>query len=218
MISAGTPLRHSLTLPACILFVAASFALRSRPLRAEASPPHTTLIFYGDPHMKESLWPALFTILQQDLSAREGELAAASMLDPAPEMVRGISFPSGSSARPAIVVRLSGRCDILPQAWSPVYSGPLGWVTELHGVIRPYIYIDCARIVQLLNQRALGMNKEQRRSAMCQAISHILIHEWIHIATQKAAHTSGGIEKANLGIDELITAPASPAAHTSTGR
>jgi hypothetical protein len=211
----------SFRLVATVFCVMALLCPDGRSVHAQnvSQPPHSTLVFYGAPHLPQDLWPALFSTLQQDLAVREGAFAEAALLDPAPEMIRGSELQSGNIVHNVVVVHLIGRCDVLPQAaWSPSSKGPLGWVNDNHGQIAPFIDIDCSRIAQVLNVRALGMSRQDRRQAFCQAISHVLIHEWIHIATQSASHAPKGIESAQLTPDELIAAPPQPFSRSSGGR
>jgi hypothetical protein len=77
------------------------------------------------------------------------------------------------------------------------------------GTIQPFISIDCTRIAEVLRPAAAGLSKQGRHYMMDQAIAHVLIHEWNHIATQSARHTSRGISQAYLSLNELIEEPGS---------
>jgi hypothetical protein len=77
----------------------------------------------------------------------------------------------------------------------------------VQGAIQPYIYVDCTRIAQELNPTTLGLSNDARTRAMSQAIAHVLVHEWIHIATQNVGHTSHGISEAQLTASRLVTEP-----------
>jgi hypothetical protein len=98
---------------------------------------------------------------------------------------------------------------VLPQTDHPQLRGPLGWVPLVSGKIQPFVSIDCTRIAQVLRRTVAGQNKEERRYAMTQAIAHVLIHEWIHIATQSTAHGTRGITQAYLSVGELTEGPKS---------
>jgi hypothetical protein len=52
-----------------------------------------------------------------------------------------------------------------------------------------------------------ALNKYERRHEMAQAIAHVVIHEWIHIATQSPAHGARGITKQFLSPAELTAEP-----------
>ena len=104
------------------------------------------------------------------------------------------------------MVKLLGRCDVLPQSEHPS-RGPLGWVPLVSGTIQPFISIDCARIADVLRPAAAGLNKQDRQYMMDQAIAHVLIHEWNHIATQSTRHSSHGISQAYLSVNDLIEEP-----------
>lgn len=223
MVTGGSQSQYTGTfrLVATLSCVVALLCLNGRSIHAQnvSQPPHSTLVFYGDSHLQPDLWPSLFSALQQDLVVREGVYAAAGILDPAPEMIRGTELQAGNIVHNVVIVHLIGRCDVLPQAaWAPSGKGPLGWVSDNHGQIAPFIDINCSRIAQVLNARSLGMSQQDRRQAFCQAISHVLIHEWIHIATQSSSHAPKGIESAQLTPDELIAAPPQPFSRSSGGR
>jgi hypothetical protein len=51
------------------------------------------------------------------------------------------------------------------------------------------------------------LSKQDRQYMMDRAIAHVLIHEWDHIVTQSARHTSRGISQAYLSVNELIEEP-----------
>jgi hypothetical protein len=97
---------------------------------------------------------------------------------------------------------------VLPQSDRPTLTGPLGWVLRVSGTIQPFIFVDCSRIAQVLRSASAGTDKQGRRHEMAQAITHVVIHEWIHIATQSSAHGRKGISKQFLSVDELIAEPA----------
>ena len=87
--------------------------------------------------------------------------------------------------------------------------GPLGWVPLVSGTIQPFISIDCTRIAEVLRPAAASLSKQDRQYMMDQAIAHVLIHEWNHIATQSARHSSRGISQAYLSVNDLIEEPTS---------
>jgi hypothetical protein len=166
--------------------------------------PQTALIFYAEPEVSESLWPSLFQILLEDLSAGAGDLPAGVVLDKQPAILRssddlrGISFPN------IVSIKLLGRCDKLPQPSGSRSASPLGWVLRVSGKVQPYIYIDCARLGQVLEPTVGRMSKQRRQYAMAQAVSRVLIHEWVHIATQSSAHSKRGLTQPDLSVNDLI--------------
>jgi hypothetical protein len=151
--------------------------------------------------------PSLFQIVRADLASGDSELANGVALDKDPIMVRGNEDLRGVTFSHVISVKLLGRCDVLPQTNRPELTGPLGWVLLVSGEIQPYVSIDCTRIAQVLRPAVASLNKEDRRYAMMQAIAHVLIHEWIHIATQSDAHGRRGIMQAYLSANQLIAGP-----------
>jgi hypothetical protein len=164
----------------------------------------TALVFYAQPQVSEDMWPSLFQIVRDDLASGDSELANGVALDRYPVLVRGTKDLRGVTFSHIVSVKLLGRCDVLPQTDRPQVTGPLGWVMLVSGKIQPYVSIDCTRLAQVLRPAVAGLNREDRRYAMMQAIAHVLIHEWIHIATQSDAHGRRGIMQAYLSADQLI--------------
>jgi hypothetical protein len=176
------------------------------PVRAQES--DTTIVFYAQPKVSGDFWPLLFQVLRADLADSEGELPNRFVLDKRAVLVRGDDDLRGIVFSRVITVKLLGRCDVLPQTEHPS-RGPLGWVPLVSGTIQPFISIDCTRIAEVLRSRAAGLSKQDRQYLMDQAIAHVLIHEWDHIATQSSHHTSRGIGQAYLSVNDLIEEPKS---------
>jgi hypothetical protein len=158
------------------------------------------VIFYADPSVDAAYWQRFFSALHR-------ELALASPSDRLPATARMVvagdrSVDPGVSS--FIVVHLEGRCDQPRQAWRPLPDGaPLGWVYKTQGQIQPFIFVDCARIAQLLDPITLGMSNNLRVEAMDTAVARVLLHEWIHISLQTAEHTEHGIRQPRLSARDL---------------
>ena len=167
-----------------------------------AQPPKTSLVFYADKQVSDTLWPGLFDAIQQDLARND-----YAVPDLSPHLMLGSNVRPGEAFGSVIGVKLVGRCDVVQQAYRPLQPGPLGWVLRVRGVIQPYVYVDCTRLAQDLNSTTLGMSAAQRTRAMDQAIAHVLVHEWIHIASQNSGHTEHGISEAQLTTSTLIAGP-----------
>jgi hypothetical protein len=180
--------------------------LLSLPQFACAQDSHSALVFYADRDVSPVLWPSLFSAIREDL-ADEDFGAAGRTFDHNPRLMRSSDLFVGEEFNGVVEVKLLGRCDVPQQAYRPLRPGPLGWVLRVKGQIQPYIYIDCTRMAQTLNATTLGMSGEQRQRAMSQAISHVLVHEWIHITTQNSGHTAHGITEAQLTPKRLVTSP-----------
>jgi hypothetical protein len=194
----GDPTRH----PQVFRRIAFFAVVLCFSLTAKAG--ESTLVFYADKQVSDALWQPLFSAIQEDLTRENFGLP-----DPAPRLVRSNEIYPGEEFGRVIEVRLLGRCDVPQQAYRPLKSGPLGWVLRVHGEIQPFIYIDCTRMAQVLNPTTLGMSRDQRSRAMSQAISHVLVHEWIHIATQNSGHAEHGISEAQLTPSTLVAVPSS---------
>jgi len=172
-----------------------------------AQQPGTAVIFYSQPQLNDELWPDLLQSLQADLAAGIGEAPNGFALEQNPAYFRGNDLALGTVFSRVIVVKLLGRCDLLPQSDRSSLDGPLGWVWQVSGKIQPFIFVDCERIAQELRRRSAGLDGYERRHAMAQAIAHVVIHEWIHIATQSPGHGKRGITKQFLTAAELTAEP-----------
>jgi hypothetical protein len=147
------------------------------------------------------VWPAIADAFRRETARESSEyslpadlqLLPATALQPHPEFGR------------VVQVHLRGRCDVAEQAYRPLGRGPLGWVLDVSGEIQPFVYVDCERLVQILNPKTLGMNDAERADAMATAIARITVHEWLHITLQSTAHTAHGIRRAELSANDLVT-------------
>jgi hypothetical protein len=203
-VSARRPSRGSYL--SSYLALLAFFALPALPAVTEAQTTGSSIVFYADKQVSETLWTPLFSAIQEDL-ASEDLGAANHLLAHRPRLLRSSELVTGEEFSNVIEVKLLGRCDVVQQAYRPLKPGPLGWVLRVQGAIQPYIYIDCTRIAQVLNPTTLGLSNDARTRAMSQAIAHVLVHEWIHIATQNVGHTPHGISEAQLTASRLVTEP-----------
>jgi hypothetical protein len=167
----------------------------------------TAIVFYAQSQVNDELWPVVFQAVRDDLASDSGELPKGLVLDQNPAFLPGKDLTQGIDFANVIQVKLLGRCDVLPQADRPSLRGPLGWVLLVSGEIQPFVFIDCSRIAQVLRPVAAGLDKDGRRNVMAQAIAHVLIHEWIHVATQNRSHGDRGITQAALSVNELIADP-----------
>jgi len=182
----------------------------AQPGVLNAQQSRTAIVFLAEPKVSEDFWPVLFQSVREELEAGVGELADGVALEWNPSLLRREDLVRGIQAASVIEVKLLGRCDVLPQAdrpWRRTSGDPLGWVQRAAGEIQPFIFIDCERLAQVLRQATLGLNQEERRQAMIHAIAHVLIHEWIHVATQSSSHSAHGITRASLSVRELIASP-----------
>ena len=61
----------------------------------------------------------------------------------------------------------------------------------------------------MLATKAFGRNRDQRDNLMAVAIARVILHEWIHIATQSKHHSDRGLAKARFGSGDLsaVTRP-----------
>ena len=168
----------------------------------------TTLMILANRHIQDQLWPVLVSTLTRDAASEyapvngQVEIIVVGKDTPAPELPNRIE------------VELLGRCD---SRWnqSPLrQGGPLGWVLETSGSIAPVIYVDCGRIAELIGPQTHPMPRDQWLQATSEAISHVILHEWIHVATQSSAHAAHGIMQPELSEHDLTASVVENRSHT----
>ena len=191
-------IRPLLLIQLFVLQMASSFALAQvdSPIPAHI----TVAIFEDDPAHIDS-WDAIFAALRRNLPEAA---AVAPAIDPDPDLIRGDSIVPGMNVSAAVVIYLRGDCTLHPLRKPFPQGEALGWVYEQSGKIQPYIFVDCARIDQVLSALAEHMSRNQRTTAISEAIARVILHEWIHIASQRSSHHSAGLGKAHFSVEDLI--------------
>lgn len=159
------------------------------------------MVVFADRPMPETQWTDLFAVLRAGRSDTDAEMHP---IMGTAELVRGDHLQSGIRVQTAIVVYLHGDCSLEPLVSRSAFGVPLGWVRRHHARIEPFIHVDCTRIGQVLGPQARGMKKDQRVQVMAGAIARVILHEWIHIATQSSAHTESGVARAQFGVSDLM--------------
>ena len=179
---------------------------------AVVATPRLTLIVSGDKPIPEEEWTAVSSALQAgfDHLALETRLVPGGV-----EVVRGEAVALGMQFDSVISIYLHGDCRLLGQPGQHEIRGALGWVLRDQGEIRPFIHVDCARIAEMLGQPALWMDRATRTAVMAQAISRVVLHEWVHIATQSPEHTRDGIEKRAFSLQDLAPGYSKMIPHSS---
>jgi hypothetical protein len=162
--------------------------------------PRITLVVFSDKHLPDDQWTSLAAALH--LSFENVALESHSPIGGF-EIVRGDTLSPGVVFDTAIPVYLHGDCRLLGRPGQEDIRGPLGWVYRNHGHIEPFIHVDCTRLSGVLGHQALWMNHATRDAAMAEAVAHVVLHEWIHIATQSSVHTRDGISKDSFGVADL---------------
>lgn len=161
----------------------------------------TTVFVFADRPMRDAQWTALFADLRSGVKDGDEETQA---ITGAAEIMRGDAVQPGIRVDTAIVVYLHGNCNLEPLVNRTAYAVPLGWVRRDHGRIEPFAHVDCTQIGHVLGPQARGMKREQRVQLMAGAIARVVMHEWIHIATQSSAHAERGVAKAQFGVADLM--------------
>ena len=161
----------------------------------------TTFIILANHRSQPRFWPILEADLRRNAAAisRTTPVTAGVHFILASPGIPGPSFPS------RLEVEFLGRCDTPWNADSPATYNALGWVLKDSHTIAPIIYVDCAQINNILGLRARIIPEDLSLRIASEAISHVILHEWIHIATQSAAHSSHGIMERGLTATQLIT-------------
>jgi hypothetical protein len=162
---------------------------------------HSTVAIFSDNPLSAGQWMLLFAELRSGL-ARGG--AEFQSLDRDAVFLREDQAASLDLAGPAVSVYLHGNCTLEPQEHRTSLGRPLGWVHRVNGRIEPFIHIDCTQIGHVLGAKERWLPRQGRDRAMALAISRVFFHEWIHISTQSAHHTTDGIAKAAFDIPDLI--------------
>jgi hypothetical protein len=164
--------------------------------------PHTTVVVFADHPLPKSQWSPLFAAIRSVLSEVTAESPA---IDIHAELVEGDSLIPGMPVDASLSVYLHGDCNSKLQPPRGYTAGAtLGWVWQRQGSIEPFIHVDCTSIRQVLEPGIYWFSNEQRIHAMAGAIARVIVHEWIHIATQSAGHSGHGVTKAHFGIDDLL--------------
>ena len=184
-----------------LLLLLAMEWLAGRAHAAVVVAPRVALVVFSDRTMPEDEWAALAS----DLRSGFDNLAAETHFDLSGlDVIRGEKLVPGTQFEEVIPVYLHGECKLHAQPALPSVHGALGWVLRDHEAIKPFIHIDCARIAELLTQRAFGLNDSQRNSMMAQAVARVALHEWLHVATQNSTHARNGIFKSTFSAADLV--------------
>ena len=184
-----------------MLLVLEWFAGRATARGAVVVAPRITLVVFADRRLSDEQWTTLAQRLRVsfDNLAMETHFAAGGF-----DVVRGDTVVPGMQFDDVVSIYLHGNCRLESQSDTHTVKGVLGWVFSDHGNIRPFIHVDCSRIVELLGQHVFGIDRGLRNAAMAEAISRVILHEWVHIATQNPAHSREGIEKRSFDVQDLV--------------
>jgi len=175
------------------------------PSQADAEAPtrpalETTLVIFAEHRMPDEEWVDLADALHRAKTtlASENPSLAGEM-----EIVRGNEMKPGLKVTSEISVFLRGNCTLIPKP-SVLVQGALGWVPRSKGLIEPFVSVNCTQIVNMLGPMALGMNRSRRNAVMAEAMARVILHEWVHIATQSAHHTSHGVSRSEFSVQDLL--------------
>jgi hypothetical protein len=194
----------------------------SHSASASAPAANAVLAIFSDRPMSNEFWPITVSALREELASGAPETrflpghaaGADPSTDPAVRILRGDSIAPGLNADNPITIYLHGDCVVLPSfpLGRPSSSGPLGWVRLNHGHIEHFIHVECTRLAQTLASQTYGLDRDQQDRLMARAIARVILHEWIHIATQNSGHARDGLAKAAFSPRDLIAETVSPPA------
>jgi hypothetical protein len=195
------PLRPDFILLMIALIATGSAVERAVAETRAAPKPHTTtLIVFAKHEMPEGEWAALLGSIRRDTAEMAKETPAVR--GPV-EVLRGDAVEKGLHVDEPIPVYLHGDCRLFPRP-RYIQAGRLGWVMRVHGHIEPFIHVDCTQLVDMLGPIALEMTMNRRNTVMGEAITRVVLHEWIHIATQNPKHAEEGVEKPAFSVTDLL--------------
>ena len=161
---------------------------------------HTTMAIFTDHMMEESQWSALVQELRRSETRFEPVVPEiAGGLD----VLRGRDLEAGVNVDVGLSVVIIGDCTLMPGPRRAV-SGALGWVKKVDGQVQPFIHVDCARLTEMLQPLALGMDRERRDTVVAEALARVIAHEWIHIATQETHHEKSGVMQSQFQLSDLL--------------
>jgi hypothetical protein len=177
--------------------------------RPGAGPPavretRPALLVYSQRRLSEEGWEALFTALRANLPEAAAKVPAG---DADPQFLRG-DDPANGDVPKAITVYLIGDCRPSVELVPFPQGKALGWVSGVEGRIVPIIHVECKEIGEAIARRTQWMNRDERKAAMSEAMARVVLHEWVHIATQSGAHGAEGITRARFGVDDLLAGDA----------
>jgi len=164
------------------------------------------MVIFADKRMQDEQWVALFAALRRDHASFA---ATTPSLAGEVDLLRGDQVKPGLQVTTVISVFLRGDCTLIPRP-RHVVLGALGWVPRGKAGIEPFINVDCSRLVDMLGPMALGMNRSVRNDVMAEAMTHVILHEWIHIATQSARHSAHGVMRDQFGVADLLADMSQP--------
>jgi hypothetical protein len=164
--------------------------------------PHTTVVVFPDHPLPKSEWPPLFAAIRSVVTDVAADMPT---IDVNAELIQGDAMIPGLRVDASLSVYLHGDCnfELQPPRGYPA-GATLGWVWQRQGTIEPFVHVDCTSIGQVLEPGIYWFSKDQRIHAMAGAIARVIVHEWIHIASQSAGHSGQGVTKAHFGIDDLL--------------
>jgi hypothetical protein len=195
------------------------------PATAQVQTPHSgsvpaanaVLAIFSDRPMSDEFWPIIVSALREELASGApetrflpGQIVGAG---PAVQILRGNRIAPGLNADNPITIYLHGDCVVLPlfPLGRPSSSGALGWVRLNHGHIEHFVHVECTRLAQTLASQTYRLDRDQRDRLMARAIARVILHEWIHIATQNPGHARDGLAKATFSPRDLIANANPPA-------
>jgi len=207
------PLRSLIASLSLLLALALYNASHADAQQSPTQAPITIAIF-SDRQLSADQWTAIASDVETERVLSIPALAHSPL-----QVLRGNEIIPGIVVDRSISVYLHGNCELAPRAafaGRQATTGALGWTISRHGQLESFAHVDCDRINQLLAPRIAGMHRDERDRLMALAITHVILHEWNHIATQSAHHAAHGLTKSTFSAQDLMfpsTQPAAPFRH-----
>lgn len=102
------------------------------------------------------------------------------------------------------VVKLSGRCEVLPTANHTQRDNRLGWTHISDGEVLPFAEVDCEAIRAFVLRNLFLLRVETREKVYGRAVGRVVAHELLHIFARTADHSSHGVDQATLTVSDLL--------------
>jgi hypothetical protein len=101
-------------------------------------------------------------------------------------------------------LQMHGRCRIEPAAVLSAQGGAMGWIESQDGELRPFIEVDCDRILAMVWQNRGTLPLPLVVRAFGLALGRVLAHELYHYVTQSAAHHVSDIFRPAMNSRDLM--------------
>ena len=171
------------------------------------------LAIFSDWPMSDEFWPIIVSALHEELASGAPETRFLPGGATAVQILRGDKIAPGLNADNPITIYLHGDCcPAFVSYWPALELRGFGMGSANHGHIEPFVHVECTRLAQTLASQTYRLDRDQQDRLMARAIARVILHEWIHIATQNPGHARDGLAKAMFSPRDLIANSVNPPA------